>query len=697
MPEEEIRSSLELLYEVSRELASALELRTVLQRILFQSLKHVGGERGSIVVIDDNGKALDSAIVFGRKIHDHTTQQLRETFERGLAGWVIRNRQPAWVPDTSRDERWLRRPDDSVEKSGAKSALCVPLMARERPVGVLTLVHPKPGAYSQEHLNLMQAIADQSGIAVLNARLYTESQRQARVMTALAASASAINASLRMEEVLQRILNESIHALDVETVALALVEPNRELVFRAATGENAGAIVGRRIPAGQGILGWVVQEGEGVVIPAVKEDKRFQPEVEPFEDLEARAMAAAPIYAQNQVIGVLLAINPRSGTFDPDALLVLEGIGNLAGTTIEHAELFERLQAAHKRYRELFDDSVDPIFVTDLNGKINEANRQAAMISGYAAEKLQGISIDQLHTSVDGGRKVDIERLKAGEPLSYEAVLKSSTGRAIPIQVQVKRVTVQEAESLQWLMRDITERKDLDRLREDMLSMIYHDLRSPLANIVSSLDMLNSLLTDEENKTVRSVMTIASRSTDRLQRLVSSLLDINRLESGQAILSKQVVTVPALVAEAVEAVHPTVESRHHKLMIQIPENLPSIRVDVDMIRRVLINLLENASKFIPPGGKIELGARREADWLQMWVQDDGPGIPLADQERVFDKFARLKEGRPSNGLGVGLAFCRLAVEGHGGKIWVESQSGKGARFALTLPIAKEDKGTPAAR
>ena len=210
----------------------------------------MGGERASIVVLDDNGRAIDSAIVYGRKVHDHTTQQLRETVERGLAGWVVRNRQPAWVPDTSLDERWLRRPDDAADQSGAKAALCVPLMARERLVGVLTLVHPEPGSYTKEHFSLMQAIADQAGIAVLNARLYAESQRQARVMTALAASAAAINASLRMDEVLQRILNETIQALQVETVALALVEANWDLVFHAATGEHKEGIVGKRVQAG---------------------------------------------------------------------------------------------------------------------------------------------------------------------------------------------------------------------------------------------------------------------------------------------------------------------------------------------------------------------------------------------------------------------------------------------------------------
>ena len=689
MTENETSSPLEFLYNISRELASALDLRTVLQRILFQSLKYVGGERGSIVVLDDNGKAVDSAIVYGRKIHNHTTQQLRDTVERGLAGWVVRKRQPAWVPDTSRDERWLRRPDDALDRSGAKSALCVPLMARERLVGVLTLVHPEPGAFNQDHFSLVQAIADQAGIAVLNARLYAESQRQARVMTALAASAAAINASLRMEDVLQRILNETIQALEVGTVALALVEPNWDLVFRAATGENKEGIVGKRIPAGQGIVGWVVHEGEGVVIPVVQEDKRFSPGVDQFDGFETRATAVAPIYAQERVIGVLQAINPRSGSFDPDALLVLAGIGNLAGTTIQHAQLFERLQAAHKRYRELFDDSVDPIFVTGWDGKIHEANRQAALISGFTTKQLRGMLIDKLHDVTRGDKTVNIEKLKGGETMSYEAVLKSSSGRAIPIQVQVRRVVFEEAESLQWLMRDITERKDLDALREDMLSMIYHDLRSPLANIVSSLDVMTSLSTGPENENLQSVVTIARRSTDRIQRLVSSLLDINRLELGQAIVSQQAVTPAVLSDDVIEAVSPMVESRHQTFTNRLPEKLPSVWVDVDMIRRVLINLIENASKFTQPDGKIELGAKRDGEWLQMWVQDNGPGIPFADQERIFNKFTRLKEEGSPTGLGVGLAFCRLAVEGHGGRIRVESQTGQGAKFIITLPIVKE--------
>ncbi len=688
MPGQESLSSLELLYRVSREFASALDLRTVLQRVLFQSLKYVGGERASVIVMDDNGKTVDAAIVFGRKIQQSTTQSLRETVERGLAGWVVRNRQPAWVSDTTKDERWLHLPDDAAERSGAKAALCVPLLVRDKLVGVLTLVHPEPGAYNKDHFNLMKAIADQAGIAVLNARLYAESQRQARVMTALAASAAAINAAMSMEELLQCILRETIRALQVESVALALVESGGELAFQDATGENKDKIVGKRIPPGQGLLNSVVKSGQGVVVPAVQEERRFA-SVEKFEGLEARAIAVAPIYAQGHVIGILEAINPISGAFDPDALLVLVGIGNMAGSAIQHAQLFERLQAAHKRYRELFDDSVDPIFVTGWDGNVHEANRQAAVISGYTPKQLQGMSIYSMHEAVKNGNEISKEMLKPGHTISYEAVLHNKDGHSIPIQVHVRRVMFEEAEFLQWLMRDITERKDLDLMREDLTSMIYHDLRSPLANIVSSLEVLKALFAGQENETIESVLTIAHRSTDRIQRLVNSLLDINRLESGQPIVSQQAVSPASLVHEAIDAVRPITDSRRQVLTGYVPKNLPSILVDVDMIRRVLINLLENASKFTTPEGKIEIGAKRDREGVVFWVRDNGPGIPTAEQDRVFEKFTRLKGKEGPSGLGMGLAFCRLAVQGHGGKIWVESDPGQGAKFLFTLPAVTQ--------
>jgi NtrC-family two-component system sensor histidine kinase KinB len=687
LPQEkdQTKALLELLYHVSRDVATALDLRTVLQRVLYESIQNVGGERCSIVVLDDAGKVVDATIVYGTQIHEHTTQQLRDTTERGLAGWVIRNRKGVLVLDTSKDERWLMRPDDAMDRSGVKSAICVPLVAREKLVGVLTLVHPKPNVFTEEQLTLMQAIADQAGIAVLNARLYTESQRQARVMTALAEGAAAMNASLRMEDVYQRILIQTIQALQVETVALGMID-GEQLIFRAAAGHNAGNIVGRKIILGDGIVGTAAREGRGVVVPDISQDKNYG-DADKFGGVEMRAVVIAPIQAQGRTIGIIEAINPIAKSFDPDALLVMTGIGGLAGTTIQNAELFEKLRAAHQRYRELFEDSIDPMLITDWDGNILEANRQAMLLSSYSNEELHSLTIDQLHDVQWNRTGAAYETLRENRTCSYESSLRRPDGIQVPVEVHARRVEFDENDSIQWIMRDITERKELDSLRDDLTAMIYHDLRSPLANIVSSLDVLYSMVPEDDKDTVLSILKIAENSTDRIQRLVSSLLDVSKLESGQPVADQKAVETLELIKSAVADVTPVAGGRRQTLTTELPDHLAPIWVDEDMTRRVLINLMENASKFSPPGGKIEIGAHQDTDWIHMWVRDNGPGIPAAEQDRIFDKFTRLRGTSKPGGLGIGLAFCRLAVQGHGGRIWVESEPGHGSTFHFTFPVA----------
>jgi two-component system, NtrC family, sensor histidine kinase KinB len=683
------RALLELLYHVSRELATALDLRTVLQRVLYEALQNVGGERCSIVVLDDAGKAVDATIVYGSKVHEHTAQQMRETMERGLAGWVIQNRKGVYVPDTGRDDRWLMRPDDT-DRLGSKSAICVPLLAREKLVGVLTLVHTKPNAFSTEQLDLMQAIADQAGIAVLNARLYTESQRQARVMTALAEGAAAMNASLRMEDVYQRVLIQAMQVLQVETVALGMVEGG-QIVFRAAAGRGAGDILGKKVEIGTGIVGTVTREGRGVVIADVNQEKNFN-EADRLWGVEMRAVLVAPIQSQGRVIGILEAINPISTTFDPDALLVMTGIGGLAGTTIQNAQLFERLQAAHQRYRDLFEESIDPIVITNWEGHIIEANRQASLLSGYSREELQQLSIDQLHEVGWNKTGMEFEFLRGDSMISYESSLHKQDESHIPAEVHARRVEFDSTDSIQWILRDITERKELDSLRDDLTSMIYHDLRSPLANIVSSLDVISHMVPEEERETVQSILRIAENSTDRIQRLVSSLLDVSRLESGQPVADQTAVDALALTRKVMQDVEPSVRGRKQDLVDSLPNELPTIWVDEDMARRVMINLIENSSKYSPTGGTIEVGAQAEDSWVHFWVKDQGAGIPPSEQDHIFDKFTRLRGKSKASGLGIGLAFCRLAVQGHGGRIWVESDTGKGSTFHFTFPMATEEQG-----
>jgi signal transduction histidine kinase len=168
-------------------------------------------------------------------------------------------------------------------------------------------------------------------------------------------------------------------------------------------------------------------------------------------------------------------------------------------------------------------------------------------------------------------------------------------------------------------------------------------------------------------------------------------LDINRLESGQEIVNQGVINLQGIANEAIKEVRPIADSRRQELKSLVNSDIPPIWVDQDMILRVLLNLLENATKFTPSGGKIAVNASQQDGWIIVSIEDNGPGIPILERERIFDKFTRLRGNHRPGGLGIGLAFCKMAVEGHGGEIWVESENNVGTTFFFTLPAATKEQ------
>jgi len=510
-------TSLERLSSISRELAAQLNLHTLVERILQLTLGAVRATSGSLLVLDEEGCVSEGALAFGGKIHAHTTQQLVDTFERGLAGWVVEHRQPAIVPDTRLDSRWLRRNNGDGEAESS-SAACVPLMARDRVAGVLTLGHPGNNHFTPEDLALLRVIGDQAGIA------------------------------------------------------------------------------------------------------------------------------------------------------------------------LENAQLFEATQEARQRYAALFEDNVDPILISDLTGTVTDANRRAGTFLGYEREALLGRSMLSLHVPDAERLPEDLGQIGAENAIAYDARVTHADGHPVPVQVHVTRVEIGRQPLLTWILRDITERQALDELRADLTSMVFHDLRSPLGNVISSLEVLQTSIPPQD-EALQSVLAISLRSSRRLSRLVESLLDVGQLEAGKAVLHRGQGSINSIIAEAVEEIHPVSEAKGQMLHFSLaPADLPPLEIDVDMIRRVLINLLENAVKYTRGGGRITVGATRRPGEVCVSVSDTGPGIPAREQQRIFDKFARLHQEGYSKGLGLGLAFCRLAIEAHGGRIWVESELGQGATFSFTLPV-----------
>jgi two-component system, NtrC family, sensor histidine kinase KinB len=684
---ERTRASLELLYRIGRELAAQLDLRQLLQHILQLTLETVGAPSGSILVLNDYGGVLEGALAYEGKVHDHTAEQLVDTFERGLAGWVVEHREPALVRRTADDPRWLRRPEHEAEGE-SRSVLSVPLMTRVRVVGVLTLVHPEAGHFNEEDLELLSAIGDQAGIAVENARLFSAEQERRRFASTLQEIARSISSTLDPALVFPQVLEQLERLVDFDSASILLRDGDLLRLVAARGFGNNRSIIGLTLPVNPDMLtGRVLTTRQTLVVDDVQAELGWVRSDEVPESAMIHGWIGAALIVRDHAVGVLNVDSHRVGSYSPAQAEVVTAFADQAAAAVSNSQLFAETQAARQRYASLFEDSIDPILITDLQGTIGDANLRAQEFLGYSHEELIGKSVLQLHTPNPDRPIPEARGLREGETQAYEGRATHRDGRPLPIEIHVKRIDIGPQATLQWILRDISERLALDELRLDLTSMIFHDLRSPLGNIISSLEMLQtSLVQDDES--MQSILSIALRSGRRLSRLVESLLDLGQLESGQAVLHKAPATISSLIAEAVEEVHPVAEARGHLLQFGVGKaELPAVDMDVDMIRRVLINLLENAIKYTRSGGRIAVSARRQEDELLVSVSDNGPGIPPGEQKTIFEKFARVhQEGHPK-GLGLGLAFCRLAVEAHGGRIWVESTPGQGSTFSFSLPLS----------
>ena len=245
----------------------------------------------------------------------------------------------------------------------------------------------------------------------------------------------------------------------------------------------------------------------------------------------------------------------------------------------------------------------------------------------------------------------------------------------------------QALESASSELRAANERlRELDRLKDDFLATMAHELRTPLTSIRAFTEILhdNPHLPDAKRQ---EFLGIVQQENERLTRLISQLLDLAKLESGVAEVRPEAVDVAALARHAAASVGSLVAARGVTLELLLPLDLGSAMLDRDRTLQVLLNLLSNALAFCPENGWIELRADRIAGRLQLAVSDDGPGVPPAERERVFDKFRQVAQpvaGR-GHGTGLGLSICREIVQRHGGRIWVETSARGGARFVVELP------------
>lgn len=401
-------------------------------------------------------------------------------------------------------------------------------------------------------------------------------------------------------------------------------------------------------------------------------------------------------------LAVELTVSPVTATRVPGqfVLAIVRDVTVRKRSDEERVELARReaAQAADERFRVLFNGVADAILVADKERRYLDANPAALRLLGYTRTQLLRLRVEDIVASEVSWTGAEFAQMIAEGEWRGELNVRHRNGTLIPVEARVSVVSLPTGPVYLSTLRDVSERKELDRAQGEFLAAVSHDLKNPLTTIRAQAQLLRrrarrKTLTDTD-QLVADLDVILS-STTRLASQLDELQDVARLRAGYALeLTHEPTDLVALVQEAATAAQAT--TGHHRIRIAVPETALVGEWDALRLRRVLDNLLANAIKYSPGGGRIDLGVRREeragAEWAVLTVQDEGVGIPAADVPHVFERFRRGSNvARQIAGTGIGLSGARQIVEQHGGTIDVESEEGRGSIFTVALPLARPDK------
>jgi PAS domain S-box-containing protein len=366
-------------------------------------------------------------------------------------------------------------------------------------------------------------------------------------------------------------------------------------------------------------------------------------------------------------------------------------------TERKHAQ--EALKESEERYHGLYDSSIDGIASADLEGNILECNQAYADMLGYTKEELYKKSLLELvpQESLDIDDTVHIKQvIKNGYSDEFEGKHIKKDGTIIPVSVRLWLIKDSESKPIgMWgIARDITERKKLDQMKADFINLAAHELRTPLSAMKAHVELLKIKsergywnLPEEVHEKIKIIV----RNTDRLAVLISNLLDYTRLEAGTVKLKQDLVSIEAEISDIITELLPLAQKHEHMINFNVPKSLPLLNIDKEKFHSILRNVLSNAIKYTPDGGKINITVFEENNSFHIEVEDNGVGIKQEDLEKIFQPF-QIAEIPPSMAFqsefertGLGLAITKQYLDMLDGKIWAESQIGKGSTFHILLP------------
>lgn len=506
-----------------------------------------------------------------------------------------------------------------------------------------------------------------------------------------------------LEQTLSRLVRRVAMLIQAEKCIFLLHDPERnQLVARApALGFTPEQIKMLRMPVNKGVAGAVFQSGEPITIQDASKSEIADAQM--VERIGVRNMLAQPLITEQrdehqrvisrEVVGVLHVINKRNGeNFTPEDARLIAIMARQITAVITNAQLYLRLTEEREHLQATLQSLLAGVVMVESTGHISLINSAARHMFGledenaigrqYAESIKQPAIVEMLREATEGGmesqREIEIMPKGASEPRIFQgqtAFVRSDDERAAVIGVVA-------------IFNDITEIRNVERMKTAFVSTVSHELRTPLTSIKG---FISTLLQDTEGYYDQETRTefygIIDSECDRLQRLIEDLLNVSRIESGRALQMNWSVFEPLPIIEKVLHAQGAFTDKH-QLKMEVKNTIPSILADADKFDQILTNLISNAIKYSPGGGEITVNVESDEDLLHVSIRDPGIGIPADKLARIFEKFERVddRDTRSAGGTGIGLFLVKHLVERHQGHIHVESELGKGSTFIFEIPL-----------
>lgn len=700
------------------------ELVNVLQKIVENAGALLDVINCSVALLDTKTSMLVTLATLNKV--GYVQRNTRFRMNEGVAGWVARHREALIIDDVSIDPRFKK-----LGRLPVGSIVCVPLIDAGTFIGTLTVSSPERHAFDARKQHMLAVFAGQAVLAITNARQAEVARRQAQQLELLLRLSQSITTSREVDDLYHAILlhiqrlvpshraviylyNALLQELRPVAEAIVSNETESETESESAHHRQAGAANYRRetptVKVGD-VPGEAVRLDHSTSLVAWAATHQH-----PMIHADARsAEMAIPLISKEELYGVLVLQRPVAYT--SEELRLTRNLSEMAAAALENIALFQRVRTDQEQWRAIWNASSDGIALIGDNACFIEVNPAFGQMVGLPPQQITGMEFLELFGCLDESTSTECQQLSHVQSALRDHLAHPYVELDLPVKGTVRSiglsitpVSLASTPFSLMIARDMTAIRDAARVKANFISMITHELRSPINAINGYLDLALADVAGPLNDQQREFVQRARSGSEHLYTLVEDLLLVSRADAGQLRLNRAVLQLDEVVASSVEELELTAKDSGVSIVTDIPDDLPGLCADSVRLQQVLRNLLSNAIRFTPAGGHVTITARpadlpgeeqaqtapdrsqqaqQPQQAIAIEVADTGSGIAPEYRERIFERFFQVPidiSGK-AGGQGLGLAIVKMIVELHGGQVTLHSTPGEGSSFTVTIPGA----------